>query len=68
MTDNQFVSFFDTPLLLKSARRLTTASQDYRYDSTQALNISDRDDTPVVGSAQGRSMLKTMAEVTRGED
>jgi hypothetical protein len=68
MIDNQKVGFFDGPLLLKSARPRTASLQDYQYDPVQALNVSKEDGCPIVGSARGRSMLKTMAEATRGED
>jgi hypothetical protein len=68
MTDNQTAGFVDGPLLLKSARPRTAAVQDYRYDPAQTLNISNEDGVPVVGSARGRAMLKSMAEARGVED
>jgi hypothetical protein len=68
MIDNRKDLFVDGPLLLKSARPRNAAIQDYRYDPAQALNVSNDDGRPVVGSKRGRSMLKTMAEAARGED
>jgi hypothetical protein len=68
MSGNDKLELSNRPLLLKFARPQGGGGPDYRYDPAQSLNVSIEDGAAIVGSAHGRSRLKTMAEATRGED
>jgi hypothetical protein len=68
MSDNDKLGLSNRPLLLKFARPQGASGPDYRYDPAQSLNISIEDGTAIVGSAQGRSRLKSQSNFTRGED
>jgi hypothetical protein len=68
MSDNDKLGLSLRPLLLKFARPQAGGGPDYRYDPARSLNVSIEDGAAIVGTAYGRSGLKTMTEATRGED